>query len=396
MLFKGVSPFNILYNGDKSFHTSFQHAVLLIPFLLLSIINAGCNRVGAKELDSETARIQRGDIEHRVVATGKIEPLSKVEIRSKVNGIIRTISVDEGDRVTKGQVIIELDRDILTSQLNEAQAALEKARARYEQAQIEASTVDLDSAQRKYDRMKKLFAQGLTSSEQIEDAQTGLEMAKQAYEAKKAAVAMAKAELSAAKAAVEMAENELRYATIVSPVDGIVLHRDVDVGSAVSSVISTLGTLLMTLGDVQEMHMVGDIDESDIGLVKEGMPARISVESYSERTFHGRVKRIAPIGVEKDRIMNFEIEATIEDADVPLRTNMTADAEIIVNKHENVLLVPQNALRFERSKSFVETPDPSQPTGKRRIDVTLGISGKDFSEVLSGLEEGDEVIVTHQ
>jgi len=363
---------------------------------MFSITNAGCGRARAGEVEFETARIERGDIEHRVIATGRIEPLSKVEIRSKVNGIIRTLSVDDGDRVSKGQVIIELDRDILASQVNGARAALEKARARYEQAQIEASTVDLDSAQRKYDRTKKLFAQGLTSEEQIEDAQTALDMAKQAYAARKAAVIMANAELSAATAALELAENELQYATIVSPVDGIVLHRDVDVGSAVASVTSTMGTLLMTLGDMRELHMVGDVDESDIGLVREGMPVRISVESYPDRKFNGRVKRISPLGVAKDRIMNFEVEVSIEDADVPLRTNMTADAEIIVNKHQYVILVPQNALRFERSQSFVETPDSSQPSGKRRIDVTLGIGGTDFSEVLTGLDEGTEVVITQR
>jgi HlyD family secretion protein len=369
-------------------------AALPVVLLALWITNAGCDGARAGEAEFATARITRGDIEHRVIATGRIEPLSKVEIRSKVNGIIRTIAADEGDRVAKGQVIIELDRDILASRVNEARAALEKAKARCEQARIEASTVDLDSARRKYDRMQKLSAQGLVSEEQLDEAQTALDMAKQARAARKAAVAMADAELSAATAAVELAENELRYATIDSPVDGIVLHRDVDVGSAVASVTSTLGTLLMTLGDMRELHMVGDVDESDIGLVREGMPARISVESYPDRKFHGRIKKISPLGVEKDKIMNFEVEVTIEDADMPLRTNMTADAEIIVNKNKNALLVPQNALRFERGQSFVETPDPSQANGKKRVDVTLGIGGTDFSEALAGLVEGDEVIIT--
>ncbi len=395
---KPAVSFGGMPKGCSFFHvplTTPRNITFFLVLLSVFLTNYGCGRTRAGEAAFQTARITRGDIEHRVIATGRVEPLSKVEIRSKVNGIIRTISVDEGDRVTKGEVIVELDRDILASQVKEARASLQKARARCEQAQIEASTVDLASAQRKYDRMKKLFADGLTSEEQIEDAQTALEIAKQAYAARKAAVAMANAELSAATAAVELAENELQYATIVSPVDGIVLHRDVDVGSAVASVASTLGTLLMTLGDMREIHMVGDVDESDIGLVREGMPVRISVESYPDRKFLGHVKKISPLGIEKDRIMNFEVEVTIEDTDIPLRTNMTADAEIIVSKHENVLLVPQNALRFERSQSYVEVPDPSQPTGKRRVDVTLGISGTDFSEVLGGLHEGGEVVVTN-
>ncbi|MBI4832272.1 MAG: efflux RND transporter periplasmic adaptor subunit [Candidatus Lindowbacteria bacterium] len=354
---------------------------------------AGCGGSDAGEINVKTAQVTRGDIEHRVIATGKVEPLSKVEIRSKVDGIIKTIAVDEGDRVSKGQVILELDKDILASRVREARGALERARARYEQAKIEASTSEMDSAQKRYDRLKKLFEQGLVPEQQLEDAETALTVSKDAYKARQAAITMAKAELTAVTAALERSENELGYATIVSPVDGIVLSRDVDVGSAVASVVSTMGTLIMTLGDVREMHIVGDVDESDVGLVREGMPARISVESYSDKKFHGTVKRISPLGVEKDKIMNFEVEVTITDNDVPLRANMTADAEIIVEKHQNALLVPQNAIRYDREQAFVEAPDRKEKTGKRTVNITLGITGTNFSEALSGLKEGDEVIL---
>jgi HlyD family secretion protein len=362
--------------------------------IILSALCFGCSGGRTGKVDFNTVRIGRGPIERRVIATGRIEPYSKVEIRSKVDGIIKTIAVDEGDRVSQGQAIIELDRDILVSRVNEARAALERVQARYEQARIEASTVELESAQMKCDRMQKLFAKGLAPEERLEDAETALAIAKQNNRAREAAVTMAKAELSAVTAALERAEDELSYATIVSPMDGIVLSRDVDKGSAVASVVSTMGTLLMILGDVREMHMVGDVDESDIGLVREGMPARISVESYPERKFHGIVEKISPIGVEKDRIMNFKVEVTIEEKDVPLRTNMTADAEIIIEKRENVLLVPQNAIRYKANKSFVEVPAPKEESGKRAVDVVLGISSTDFSEVISGLKEGDEVIVS--
>jgi multidrug efflux pump subunit AcrA (membrane-fusion protein) len=175
--------------------------------------------------------------------------------------------------------------------------------------------------------------------------------------------------------------------------DGIVLSRDVDVGSAVASVVSTMGTLLMTLGDMREVHMVGDVDESDIGLVRVGMPTRISVESYPGTKFNGTVRTISPRGIEKDKIMNFEVEITIDETEIPLRTNMTADAEIIVEIRRDALLVPQNAIRYRHNQSFVEIPDPEQPTGRRDTVVSLGINGTDHSEVLSGLKEGDEVIV---
>ncbi len=345
-------------------------------------------------MEFETAIVSRGDIERQVIATGRIEPFSKVEIRSKVGGIIKTITVDEGDKVRKGQTILEIDKDILISRVNEASAALDKVKAMYEQARIEASPIELESAQKKYDRMLKLFDQGLAPEELLEDAETALTIAEQNHKAREAAVTMAGAELSAIEAALERAKNELGYATIASPMDGIVLSRSVDVGSAVASVVSTMGTLLMTLGDMRELHMVGDVDESDIGLVFEGMPVRISVESYPDTKFHGVVKQISPMGVSKDKIMNFEVEVSIEDTNVPLRTNMTADAEIMVEKHENVVLVPQTAIRYQRDKSFVETPAPEEETGKRAVDIVLGISGTDFSEVISGLKEGDVVIVS--
>ncbi len=383
----------ILREGRGKFPFSTPIALVII-FVLLGASCFGCGRAKAGEVEFETVRISRGDIERRVIATGRIEPFSKVEIRSKVGGIIQTITVDEGDRVRRGQTIIELDKDILASRVNEASAALKKVSARYEQAQIEASTVQLESARKKYGRMQRLFDQGLATQQQMEDAETALTMAEQSHKARLAAVTMAEAELSAIKAALERAKDELSYATIVSPMDGIVLSRNVDVGSAVASVVSTMGTLLMTLGDMRELHMVGDVDETDIGLVSDGMPARISVESYPDRKFNGVVKRISPLGVSKDRIMNFEVEVSIEETEVPLRTNMTADAEIIVEKHENVLLAPQNAIRYDGERTFVEVPAPEEETGKREVEIDLGIGGADFSEVLSGLKEGDEVIVS--
>ncbi len=364
--------------------------------ILLCVMSLGCGNSANKNLNFKMANIGRDNIEHRVIATGRIEPFSKVEIRSKVNGIIKTITVEEGDTVKRGQTIIELDKDILTSVVNEARAALENARAQYERAKIEASEIEIKAIQRKYARMQRLLAQGLATEEQMEDAETAMAIAKQNSKAREAAVSMAKANLSAVTAALDRAENELDYATIGSPVDGIVLSCDVDEGSTVASVASTMGTLLMTLGDMREMHMVGDVDESDIGLVEEGMPARITVESYPDSKFHGKVRKIAPLGVEKDKIMNFEVEVTIEETDVPLRTNMTADAEIIINTRKNVLLVPQNAVRYDRNQAFVEMPDPGEETGRRPVDITLGISSADFSEVLSGLSEGDKVIVSRK
>ena len=394
----GIGPNGCSENpesSDRHTRRPLFEALAIVGFISsIALAGSGCGSADAGGNPIETALISRGDIEHRVIATGRIEPYSKVEIRSKVNGIINSIAVDEGDVVQKGQPLMELDKDILETRVVEARAALAKARARHEQATIEASAVEVDSARKKHDRKEELLARGLVAREQMDEAETALAVANQQYRARQAAVSMAQAELSAAAAALERSEDELGYATILSPMDGIVLSRSVDVGSAVASVVSTMGTLLLTLGDMREIHLVGDVDESDIGLVGEGMPARITVEAYPDRKFLGTVKKIAPLGVEKEKIMNFEVEVTIEAGDVPLRTNMTADAEIIVAKHENALLVPQKAVRYKRSDSYIEVPDPEADTGRRSVDVTLGISGTDYSEVLAGLSEGDEVIVS--
>jgi HlyD family secretion protein len=232
----------------------------VVAALLIAVVSAGCGQANAGEGGFSVERIGRGDIEHRVIATGKIEPYSRVEIRSKVNGIVESIHVDEGDVVHKGQALVELDKDILETTVGEARAALEKARSRHEQALIEASSLEVDSARKKFDRMSRLLAEGLAPNEQMDDAETALAVANRQYRARQAAVSMAKAEMSAAAAALERSENELGYATIMSPMDGIVLSRNVDVGSAVASVVSTMGTLIMTLGDMREIHMVGDVD----------------------------------------------------------------------------------------------------------------------------------------
>ena len=387
------SPVSIL-PGRMTRFLFVEAPALVVLFATAAMMSSGCSDANAGETPIETARISRGDIEHRVIATGRIEPYSKVEIRSKVNGIIKSIAVDEGDVVRKNQALMELDKDILKTRVSEARASLEKAQARCEQALIEGSMVEVDSAKKKTYRMQELMSEGLVAEEQVDDVKTALAVANQQYRARQAAVSMAKADLSAAAAALERTEEELGYATIVSPMDGIVLSRNVDVGSAVASVVSTMGTLLMTLGDMREIHLVGDVDESDIGLVSEGMPARITVESYPDRKFQGTVRKIAPLGVEKEKITNFEVEVTVDQAKAPLRTNMTADAEIIVAKHEDVLLAPQTAIRYQRSEIYVEVPDIEAETGKRSVPVTLGISGTDYSEVLSGLNEGDEVIVS--
>jgi HlyD family secretion protein len=212
----------------------------------------------------------------------------------------------------------------------------------------------------------------------------------------RAAISKAEAQLEQAQAVVARAEEDLRNATILSPIEGVVLSRDREVGDAVSSIL-TMGsgaTLIMTLGDLSEVYVKGKVDESDIGKVYMGQPARITVESFKDQKFTGRVTKISPMGVEKDNVTTFEVRVSISNESGRLRALMTANAEIILEEHKGVLAIPEGAVIYKKDRSTeVETPDPASETGKRRVAVTTGISNGSKTEVLKGLGEGQQVIL---
>jgi HlyD family secretion protein len=244
---------------------------------------------------------------------------------------------------------------------------------------------------------------GVVSTAALDDAQRNYEMAVNKQQLGKANVISATAKLrqsqaqvSQAKAQLAQKEEELRNSTIVSPLDGTVLSRDVEVGDAVSSilVLGSSATLVMTLGDTREVYVKGKVDESDIGKVYMGQPARIKVESYKDRTFSGKVTKISPMGVEKDNVTTFEVRVSIDNAKGELKSQMTANAEIILDEHKNVLMVPEGSLIYDKDrKASVEVPDPSGKDGKKKVDVTVGISNGSKTELLSGLKEGQQVVL---
>ena len=212
----------------------------------------------------------------------------------------------------------------------------------------------------------------------------------------KAQVVQAKAQVAQAKAALDNAEENLRYATITSPIAGTVLSRDVEVGDAVSSilVLGSQATLVATLGDTSEVYVRGKVDEADIGKVYLGQPARIVVESFKDKKFQGRVTTIAPLGVEKDNVTTFEVRVSIQNPGGELRGNMSANAEIILEEKKNVLLIPEGAVIFGKEKSTsVEIPEAREGDGRKKVAVKLGISNGVKAEVLSGLAEGQKVIL---
>jgi HlyD family secretion protein len=359
---------------------------------------------------SKLAEAKRGEIVQAVVATGRIEPRTKVEVKSKASGIVKKLYVDVGDRVHTGQVLAELDREQLranvrevNAQLQSARAALLAAQATYRQNQVEAEGPEVPFLKMDAERADKLYEQGLVPKSQRDAAQQVYQVAlnkqlaaERGVAVSRAKVEQAKAQVAVAKAALDQADENLRYATITSPMNGVVLSRDVEVGDAVSSilVLGSQATLVMTLGDTSEVYLKGKVDESDIGKVYLGQPARISVEAFKDKKFFGKVTKISPLGVEKDNVTTFEVRVSIQNFTGELRANMSANAEIVQKEKKDVLLIPESAVVYDSGgHPSVDVPDAKADTGRRRVAVKVGISNGVKSEILAGLHEGEKVVL---
>jgi HlyD family secretion protein len=373
----------------------------------------GASSLNKAQADFDPARIatvEKGTMVKSVVATGKIEPITKVEIKSKANGIVEVLQVKVGDRVHAGQTLAELDKELLQARLREeeanlqaAEASLKAARAQVEKNAIEAEGPDVEFARRTYERAKRLNDEKLFSQSQLEDAKSAFELAENKQRSAKGQLVIARARVAAAaakvaqsRAAVARAAEDLRNATIRAPISGTVLSRDVEVGSPVSSILN-LGanaTLVMTLGDISRVFVRGKVDEADIGRVQVGMPARISVETFKDKKFEGNVTLISPLGVEKDNVTTFMVEVSIENPGNELKANMTANAEIVLEEHPGAIIVPEAAITYDPQRNpTVEVIDSAAASGKRKVTIRTGIGNGTKTEVLDGLAPGDRVVL---
>src|SRR5215467_7975656 len=373
-----------------------------IGLLLVVIVigaAAGFARLGGSsgEIDSSKLVVaETGTMVRSVVATGKIEPMTKVEIKSKANGIIEALPVDVDSEVKSGAVLAELDKEQLQAALPGAEAALKKNI-------VEAEGPDVEFARRNYERAQQLFKQRLISQSQLDDAHNAIDVAENKQRAaqsqlviSQANIAQAQAQVSQAKAAADQAAEGLAYATIRAPIRSTVLSRDVEIGSPVSSILN-LGanaTLVMTLGDIEKVFVRGKVDEADIGRVRLNQPARIRVETFKDRVFNGRVTQISPLGVEKDNVTSFEVKVSIENPGQELKANMTANAEIVLEEHPNALLIPEAAVTYDAKKAaFVDIFAPGEKTGRKRTPIKVGVGNGTKIEVLSGLKAGDKLVL---
>ncbi len=402
-------------NGNTNGRKKRRKRIIIVTVVvLLIVVFAGAlyafNRGGTKLDPSKLAKVEKGDLAKSVVATGKVEPITKVEVKSKASGIVTKLYVDAGDKVKKGQLLAQLDKVEIEAQVEQSRAALQadeasltSSQADWQRAKVDAEGPDVPLLKREYVRAQGMAKDGIVSTSALDDANRNYQMALNKQNVSKAQVtvlqakiAQSEAQIAQGRANLKQLEEQLSYTDIESPMDGVVLSRDVELGDAVSSilVLGSSATLVMTLGDTSQVYVKGKVDESDIGQVYLGQPARIKVESFKDKTFNGVVTKISPMGVEKDNVTTFEVRVSINNPGGELKAEMTANAEIILEEHKNVLQIPEGSIIYDKDKkASVEIPQPKAKDGKVKLAVNIGISNGAKTEVLSGLKEGDQVVL---
>lgn len=359
---------------------------------------------------TELAHAEFGDIARSVVATGKVWPITQVEVKSKASGIVTKLFTDINQPVHKGEVLAQLDQqeisDQVAAQKAELAAAVANARsaaAAVQYDRVAAEAPDLPDLQHGYQRALSMSKDGIVSQQALDDAQqkylAAVNIRDKASAQIKVDVAkqrQCEAQVAQAQASLKQLEEQLGYTTITAPIDGVVLSRDVQVGDAVSSilVLGSTATLVMTLGDTHQVYVKGKVDESDIGKVYLGQSARIKVQSFPDKTFYGKVTKIAPLGVEKDNVTTFEVQISIDNPGGELKSNMTANAEIVLEEHRNVITIPEQAVIYDRNRNAtVMIPDPHGKDGERSVPIKIGLSNGSRVEVTSGLSAGQTVVL---
>ncbi|WP_417666800.1 efflux RND transporter periplasmic adaptor subunit [Roseibium sp.] len=358
-----------------------------------------------------TGPAKRADITVLVTATGTIEPTNQVEISSELSGIIREVKVDYNSRVKVGETLAILDMDKLRASVESAKAKLNAAHARVTEA--EATVVEKDED---YKRKVALEERKIISVQELHTAVA-------AHNRALAALESAKADVTAAEADLRLHQTNLDKACICSPINGVVLSRDVDPGQVVAA--SLQAPVLFTIAeDLSQMEVQVDVDEADVGQVKEGQRASFTVDAYPDRTFDATIKALHFGSEIVQGVVTYQAVLTTDNTDLLLRPGMTATAEIRVQEETNVLSIPNEALRYTPPKSggsasnasFLEKllPRPPQfaaaskpqPTGKKRriwvlrdsvaqtVDVTIGITDGSRTQIKDGdIAPGDEIIV---
>ncbi len=376
-----------------------KKAILISIVIVIVLVLVFIAIIGSLKKDSNgssnTTQVERGNIARTVVATGKIEPLYKAEIKSKIGGLVKRFFVEEGDRVKVGQKLVEVIPG--TTPMEMVQARSEVKIAAYEK----------EVAEKRYMREKELLQRKLISPDDFDKTTVNYFSSKARFYAAMAQMRVLEQGMNVSALADDLeltkedqqeiekeTQEALASMTIIAPIEGIILSRDTDKGSAVIPMSSAFGgTVIMTLADVSEKYFRGDVDEADIGKVSLGLPTRIFVEAFTNQPFTAELTLISPMGREQEDIVNFEIRAIIHDPDGKLNVGMSADAEIILQERKDVLTVPEGAIHYENDSTFVHLQDASLEEGFRKVKIEKGISDGIKTEVLTGLKEEDIVVL---
>ena len=346
-------------------------AVLIIAWFLL--------RGGKKEekVSFETAKVENSNIHTSITATGTIEPVTSVTVGTQVSGIVAKLYVDYNSVVKKGQVIAELDRTNLISELNTAKANLSSAQssAAYELAN--------------YNRYKTLYDKGLVSADDYESAQLSYWKAKE--------------QVNTASESVRKAQTNLGYATITSPIDGVILSKAVEEGQTVAASFNT-PELFVIAQDLTDMRVIADIDEADIGGVKEGQRVSFTVDAFPDDSFEGAVTQVRQQATTESNVVTYEVVISAPNADLKLKPGLTANVTIFTLERNNVLAVPSKALRFQPNEALLQKGESiSDCEGDHKLwtkegtvfkahKVEIGTSNGMMTEITGGIKQGTEVL----
>ena len=344
--------------------------VVAIAFWLFS----GSKKEEAVTFD--TAKVAPANIKNSVTATGSVEPVTSVTVGTQVSGIISKLYVDYNTTVKKGQVIAELDKTNLTSELNTAKASLASAES------------DLNYQQTNFQRYQTLYKKGLVSADEYDSAKLSYKKAKE--------------QVAQAKEMVAKAQTNLSYAIITSPIDGVVISKAVEEGQTVAASYAT-PELFTIAKDLKDMQVVADVDEADIGDVKEGERVTFTVDAYPNETFEGVVKQVRQEATTTNNVVTYEVVISAPNKDLKLKPGLTANVTIYTAERQNVVSVPSKALRFTPTKDLMKGIKIIDCNGKNKVwtkesntfrahAVQIGMTDGINTEILSGIKQGQEVV----
>ena len=364
---------------------------IAVPFIIILGVVIYYKRSQGTDVAYQTTFPVRGSITETVTASGIINPISTVNIGTQVSGTIAEIFVDYNSPVKQGQLLARIDPSLFEATVAQRRAALEIAKA-----EVDVTNNDIVYYKKHLDRIKKLNKSQYSADKELESAQRD-------YDNSLAQLSLKKAQVSQAEAALQSAEIDLRYTKIISPVDGIVVSKEVEVGQTVAASFQT-PTLFNVAEDLTKMQIEASVVEADIAKVKEGQTVEFSVDSFPDEVFYGTVTQVRNNPVTTSNVVTYEVIIEIDNKDQKLKPGMTANVEIITSQKDKVLLVPNQALRFYVTDENGETKRykdrgiwilrGNKPT---RIAITTGISDDDNTEITSDeLAENDEVILSRK